>query len=252
MKFLKVSGKRQNLDPILTTKLYSEIIKKKKFLKKVYQDFYSQFVNTVGELNEGVFIELGSGGGFLKDIIPDVITSDILKIDNIDICFSAVNMPLKSKSVKAFFMIDVLHHIEDIYIFFKEIDRCLISDGCVVMVEPSNTLFSHFIYKYLHHEEFDPKGEWKSKIENPLFDANSAMAWIIFHRDREIFKKEFPSLKITRFFSHTPFRYHIVGGISGRQLVPDASYNLIRKIENALSFLNPYIGMFTTIELKKI
>ena len=160
-------------------------------------------------------------------------------------------MPFKHRSVKAFFMIDVLHHIPDTNLFFKEIDRCLKPGGRVVMIEPANTLFGGLAYKYFHHEVSNPKGRWHSDIENPLFDANLAIPWIVFYRDRHIFEEKFSNLRIIRLFTHTPFRYHITGGASGRQLVPDNTYNLVKKIESILAPLNRYIGMFMTVELKK-
>lgn len=239
-------------DSVSTTRLHAEIIQKKKFLKKVYTDFYVEFLKASDTQGNGVFVELGSGGGFLKEIMPKAITSDILQIENIDIRFSALNMPFKDKSVKAFFMVDVLHHISDSFLFFKEIDRCLERGGKVIMIEPSNTLWSRFIYKYFHPEPFDPKGRWGLEIESSPSDANGAIPWIIFFRDRLRFEKEFPGLEIVKAFSHTPFRYHIAGGISWKQLLPDIAYNLIKGIEFILSPLNRYIGMFLTIELEKV
>lgn len=48
-------------------------------------------------------------------------------------------MPFQDKSVSAFMMIDVLHHIKDSRQFFKEMQRCLKPGGKIVMIEPANT-----------------------------------------------------------------------------------------------------------------
>jgi hypothetical protein len=48
-----------------------------------------------------VSIELGSGSGFIKDVIPSVITSEILEIPSVDMIVSAMEMPFEDQSVDA-------------------------------------------------------------------------------------------------------------------------------------------------------
>jgi SAM-dependent methyltransferase len=151
----------EDLDDPATTLLHAEIIQKKPFLKKLYIDFYKQFEKSISNSKEKVLVELGSGGGFIKEIISNVITSDVLELPNVDKVFSALDMPFEQASVDAFFMFDVLHHIADPRAFFKEALRCLKVCGKVVMIEPANTLWSRFIYKNFHLEAFDTQApEW--------------------------------------------------------------------------------------------
>ena len=58
-------------------------------------------------------MELGSGGGFLKDIEPSVICSDVLDLPTNDLTFSALDMPFADGELSALFMIDTFHHIPD-------------------------------------------------------------------------------------------------------------------------------------------
>lgn len=160
-------------------------------------------------------------------------------------------MPFENESVRAFFMIDVLHHIKKPRSFFVEAQRCLKKGGKIVMIEPANTLWGRFIYKNFHHEMFDTKAEWEMDKTGPLSDANGALAWIIFQRDREIFDSEFGSLKILNISFHTPFRYLLSGGLSFRQLVPSFQYGFVKFLEVCLSPLNRWVGMFETIVLEK-
>ncbi len=259
----------ENLDDPATTLLHAEIIQKKPFLKKIYIDFYEQFKKSISNFEEKVLVELGSGGGFIKEVISNVITSDVLELPNVDKVFSVLDMPFEEASVDAFVMFDVLHHIADPRAFFKEALRCLKIGGKVVMIEPANTLWSRFIYKNFHHEAFDTQApEWgcrrqaKWELEprkvgtlqesRRLSGANGALAWIIFCRDRKIFESEFPSLRIVRMRNHTPLRYLLSGGLTLRQLVPSFSYPAVKAIEYALSPINDLLGMFQTIELEKV
>ncbi len=258
----------EDLDDPATTLLHAEIIQKKPFLKKIYIDFYEQFKKSISNSEEKVLVELGSGGGFIKEVISNVITSDVLELPNVDKIFSALDMPFEEASVDAFFMFDVLHHIAEPRAFFKEALRCLKIGGKVVMIEPANTLWSRFIYKNFHYEAFDTQApEWgcwgQAKWElgprkagtlqksGPLSGANGALAWIIFWRDRKIFESEFPSLRIVRKRNHTPLRYLLSGGLKLRQLVPSFSYPAVKAIEYTLSPINDLLGMFQTIELEK-
>ena len=242
----------EDLDDPATTLLHAEIVKKKLFLRKLYIDFYKQLGRAVSNPENKVLVELGSGGGFIKEVISNVITSDIIELPNVDKVFSAVNMPFEQASIDGFFMFDVLHHIVDPRAFFTEALRCLKVSGNIVMIEPANTLWSRFIYRHFHHELFDTEGKWELKEIGPLSCGNGAIPWIIFSRDRKIFENEFPSLRIVRMHNHTPLRYLLSGGLTLRQLVPSFSYPVIKAIECALSPINNLLGMFQTIELEKI
>ncbi len=251
----------EDLDDPATTLLHAEIIQKKPFLKKLYIDFYRQFEKAVTNPEDKVLVELGSGGGFIKEVINNVITSDVLELPNVDKVFSALDMPFEEASVDAFFMFNVLHHITEPRAFFREALRCLKICGRVVMIEPANTLWSRFIYKNFHHEAFDAqapewccRGQTKRELQKsgPLSGGNGALAWIIFWRDRKIFESEFPSLRIVRMRNHTPLRYLLSGGLTLRQLVPSFSYPAVKAIEYTLPPINDLLGMFQTIELEKV
>ena len=245
----------KDLDDPATTLLHAEIIQKKPFLRKLYVDFYKQLEKVVSNPEEKVLVELGSGAGFIKEVISNAITSDILELPNVDRVFSALEMPFEKASVDAFFMFDVLHHITDPRAFFREALRCLKIGGRIVMIEPANTLWSRFIYKNFHHELFDSQAKWELdslQETGPLSHGNGALPWIIFSRDRRIFENEFPSLRIVRMRNHTPLRYLLSGGLTLRKLVPSFTYPAVKAIEYALSPVNNLLGMFQTIELEKV
>lgn len=241
----------KDLDDPATTLLHAKIIRKKPFLGKVYIDFYKQFKKTIPDYEKKFLVELGSGGGFIKEVIPNVITSDTLELPNVDKIFSVFDMPFEQGGVDAFFMLDVLHHITNPRAFFKEALRRLKAGGKIVMIEPANTLWSRVIYRNFHHELFDMQAQWELEEIGPLSHGNGALAWIIFTRDRKIFEEEFPSLKIVSMHNHTPLRYLLSGGLTLRQLVPSFTYPAVKAVEYLLSPLNKLLGMFQTIELQK-
>ncbi|MEW6469722.1 MAG: class I SAM-dependent methyltransferase [Bacteroidota bacterium] len=237
-------------DPVTTTR-HRELILSKPFLRKLYAEWYDEFARIAAELPPGKLLEIGSGGGFLKDVIPGIITSDILPLDYCDMTFSAEQLPFGNEELSGIFMLNVFHHIPRPHFFLKEAQRVLKKGGRIVMIEPANTLLSRFIYKNFHHEPFDPRGGWEIQSAGPLSDSNQALPYIYFIRDREKYRSQFPLLQIRRVKNHTPFRYVLSGGVSRRAMVPAWSFGFFRSMESVLSPLSGMLGLFVTIELEK-
>ncbi len=253
MKIFKLAEaeKIADLNDPSTTELHRDIIKNKPFLKRIYTDFYNEFKKSLLSNLEGKVIEIGSGGGFIKEIIPHVITSETFPAAGVDMVVSALKLPFEKNSIGAFLLLDVLHHIPNPRSFLKEALRCLKKGGKIIMIEPAATLWGAFIWK-LNNEPFDKKSSWELETKGRLTGANGAMPWIIFVRDRKVFESEYPGFKIVKVSFHTPFRYILSGGLSFKQLLPSVLYDFIKIIENFFSPLNRIIGMYMTIELEKI
>jgi SAM-dependent methyltransferase len=241
-----------SLDDPRTTLYHRDLILSKPFLKKLYSEWYSVFQNNTLEFKEGKILEIGSGGGFLKQVIPKVITSDILELEGVEMVFSAEKIPFKEGELSAIVMLNVFHHIPKPAAFLNEAQRTLKKGGKIILIEPANSFWSRIVYKNFHHEPFNPKGGWEIESTGPLSGANGALPWIFFKRDKEKFEKEFPSLKLKTFRYHSPLRYLISGGLSMKQLVPTWSFSFFRGFEKILSPFSTQLGMFVTIEIEKI
>ena len=241
-----------DLDDPNASLAHRDIILKKPFLKKLYNDWYLIFIIKSKEIKNGKYLEIGSGGGFLKDVFPEVITSDILTLPNVDLIFSAEEIPFKENELASIVMLNVFHHIPKPHLFLKEAQRTLIKGGKIIMTEPANSALARFIYKRFHHEPFDEKGQREIKAGNPLSNSNQALPYIYFERDLDLFKKDFPSLKINSINYHSPFSYIISGGVSRSAMLPFFMYNFVKGIEWLFSPFYKQIGLFCTIEIEKI
>ncbi len=239
------------LDSNNTLNKHRCLIQSKSLLRKIYTNYYNEFKKV--KVPVGPRVELGSGAGFIKEIIPETITSDVVSGNRIDKVFSAEKMPFRNNSVAVFYMFNVLHHIKNPEKALMEMQRSLKPKGKIVMIEPYNSKWGRFIYQNFHHETFDPsKKTWIIEGVGRLSDANGAIPWIIFVRDRNIFEKKFPRLNITIIKPHTPFLYLLSGGLSKYQLIPHLLENTFIKIERLFSPFNKHLGMFVTIVLKKV
>ncbi len=241
-----------DLDDPNASLAHRDIILKKPFLKRLYTDWYLIFIIKSKEIKNGKYLEIGSGGGFLKDVFPEVITSDILILPNVDLIFTAEEIPFKENELASIVMLNVFHHIPKPHLFLKEAQRTLIKGGKIIMTEPANSSLARFIYKRFHHEPFDEKGQREIKAGNPLSNSNQALPYIYFERDLDLFKKDFPSLKINSINYHSPFSYIISGGVSRSAMLPFFMYNFVKGIEWLFSPFYKQIGLFCTIEIEKI
>ena len=242
-----------DLDCPSTVAVHHRIIRSKPFLESVYRSFYREVVRNLPAPRTGIIVEIGSGAGFLNDILPDVVTSDVMPIDNIDVCFSGHAMPLHDGSIDALVMVNVFHHIPDTLAFLREASRCLVPGGRLVMVEPANTPWSRFVFRTFHHEAFDPQAGWGLSTSGPLSSANGALPWIVFERDRhERLVRECPSLRVASIAYHSPFRYLISGGLTLRQLAPSSWFPVCTFLEWALTPFMRVLGMFMTITVERV
>jgi len=240
-----------DIDDPKTTHLRRQIIQEKNFLRRIYQEWYQAIVASLPG-GQGAVLELGAGGGFMSDFVPDLITSELFYCPTVRAVLNASHLPFAGQSLRAIVMTNVLHHLAEPRLFFAEATRCVGPDGVVVMVEPWVTPWSRFVYTHLHHEPFQPEAPlWELGNGRPLSTANDALPWIVFRRDRHKFEREFPNWRIELIKPIMPFRYLLSGGVSLRSLAPAWSFGLWKQLENALGPWSNQLAMFAQILLRR-
>ena len=252
--FFKKIDIEENIDSIHVNKIFKNIIRNNTLLYKFYLDCYKIFKKNISiENNLNIkILEIGSGPGFIKKVIPNTITSEIISMEDIDIQSDATNLNFLNNSLDAILLLNVFHHISDPEKFLLECKRVLKKNGKILMIEPANTWFSRIIYKNFHHEEFDELSNWYLKKGGRLSSSNQALPSIIFERDFEIFKKKFPDLLISRKFKFKPIHYLFSGGFSYKPIFNGFFlYLLIKLVEIILFPFNRFLGLFMFIEIIK-
>lgn len=229
-----------------------QTLRNKPFLSRLYADFYEAIRLAMPAEVQGPVVELGAGAGFLRNHLPQLITSDVLPSRFIDACFDARHLPFKPNSLKGIVMLNVLHHLPSAGSFLSDAQRCLKPGGVVVMIEPWITAWSHLIYKVLHHEATDTSQRgWDFESSGPLSGANQALPWIVFQRDRILFERAFSNLRIEAIRPHTPLRYLASGGLSHKTTAPMSWYAPLVRLETRVQPLQKGFSMFATIILKR-
>ncbi len=236
---------------------HRQIVQRKVILRRLFEAFYQECRGMDLRYFEdcpGARLEIGSGGGIINEIYPDVVTSDIKPLPFIDIVLSAENLPFANNSLRAIYAINVFHHLLGPRDFFREILRVVHPGGGVVFIEPFYGPLAAWVFKRLHNSEtFEPDAPgWESSTrKGPFSGANQALSYVVFTRDRSQFVQEFPQLKLVFHRPHTQLSYLLSGGVNFRQLLPDRLTPLVKIADQVLSPLNRWVALQQTIVLRK-
>jgi GDP-L-fucose synthase len=245
----------KSLDDPETTMIHRQMIQSKKLLKHVYRMHYAAFVRQEKLLGDmpGITLEIGSGGGFFKEVVPHAITSDTYPFPGVDRTENASHLSFKDGELRSIYCTGVLHHIGDARKFFHEASRCLRPGGILGLMEPHMSSFGQFFFQTLHHEANDMHmRKWDFPQLGYLKDANTALPYLIFDRDRAIFDKEFPEFEMIDRTYHTFLLYLATGGVSGRFSAPALAFYPLYALEKLLSpLMRRYLGTMQTIILRK-
>ena len=217
----------------------------------LYKEWYELISEQLSN-SEGINLELGCGASFIDKIIKNIKKSDIFLNTNTDLKIDAMEVGLRFENkIANLILVNVFHHISNAELFLKSAEKSLVSGGRIIMVEPSNNIWSRMIYKLVGHEKFDTEQKtWKFETNDPLLDSNQALSWIIFKRDYKKFKKLFPKLSLYKKKSMMPISYLLSGGHTYNSKVGKTFIKIIRKIERI--FFDRKFGIFDLICLEKI
>jgi SAM-dependent methyltransferase len=207
---------------------------RKPLLKAIYSHYYELIRQNVTPV-PGTIVELGSGSGSIKELIPECITTDIFPNPWIDRRENAYALSFPDASVSNLILLDVFHHLQFPGTALSEFKRIMAPSGRVILLEPGLGLLGKFIYGLFHHEPlalrepitwfapagFDPDGA--------AYHAAQGNAWRIFVRDE--FREKLGHWKIHSVQQLPEMAYVASGGFTKPQLYPDRMLSLIRRIE---------------------
>ena len=223
-------------------------------LKQIYLQAYSEYQVCIAKCGkQGALLELGAGLGFAKEMIPELLISDVVQYPGVEKIVDATKMDFADASLRFIGMLNVFHHIPDVEAFFHEAKRCLVPGGRVLIMDEHVGPLSTPILKYVHHEPFNKDAtSWHFDSKDPLMDANGALSWIVFKRDYEIFQSKFPDFKLVSYKAHTPLMYWLAGGLKNWKLVDRKLFPVAKWLDDLLIRIWPGLGCFNTIELVKL
>jgi SAM-dependent methyltransferase len=206
-------------------------------VRTLYRRWYGQIRARLPDPALGPWLELGSGPGFAREVIPELLLSDIVKAPWHQHEIAAESLPFAGGALGAIVLFDVLHHLREPARFFGEAARVLRPGGRVVLVEPYVGPLSFPIYKLFHEERcdfaLDPLGPGQATSADP-FDGNQAVPTRLFYRQRAELALRFPELQLLEVEPLSGLAYPASGGLSRRPLLPMPLWKALLRLEDRL------------------
>jgi SAM-dependent methyltransferase len=216
---------------------HRRIWQRKPSLRRIYrEEFFDRLISSCRQ--HGVSVEVGAGPGFLKEILPWLISTDVVWCPWLDVVADAQHLPFKSSSVSNLMGLDILHHLEKPMEFLQEAERVLVPGGRVILVEPWITPFSYVVYRYLHQEDCELSARplegdairWVK--EKKAFDGNQAIPYLLFGRGTmKATLAVLSRLKAVTIEPFCLFAYLLSFGFKPIGLLPEAFYPMVSLIE---------------------
>jgi len=148
--------------------------------------------------------EIGSGAGLSEFFIhakklylTDIIANDWLDQTNV----SGTKTPFNDNSMDFVIVLNVLHHIPQPILFFKEMNRILRTNGLLIIQDSTHSLIVELFIMITKHEgysfEIDVFDKKNILVLEPdkFSSANIAISNLLFD-DKEKFKKHVPGFEI--------------------------------------------------------
>lgn len=214
---------------------------RKPLLRKAYLDFYRLIATWLSPDVHSLTIELGSGMGNIKQVIPDCVTTDMFPNPWLDRQENAYQLNFPDKSVANLILFDVWHHLEFPGTALNEFHRVLAPKGRLIVFEPAIGLLGRIVYSLAHHEPVARHQpiQWLAPpdfavAEPPYFAAQSRAHRIFLlgeHHDK------LASWQIIEARPFAALAYLASGGFSKPQLCPTWLYSLFTRLDSLLSRL---------------
>ena len=197
----------------------------KETIRLLYRDFHRRLLDSCPA---GRVLDIGGGTAHIKDVRPDIVSTDILLFPGIDVVADAHRLPFPDESFMGVVMLDVLHHLERPIEFLEEASRVLKPGGRLAMIEPAMTTLARRFYDYFHAEpvdmDADPFADVAINPDRDPFDANQAIPTLLFATSAACRRVEevIPSLRVRSVKWLSLFAYPMSGGFQSWSLMPAA------------------------------
>jgi SAM-dependent methyltransferase len=216
----------------------SEYWNRKPLLRVLYGDFYRLIAEQLSNLPDAKIVELGSGLGNIREVIPNCLRTDLFPNPWIDQIENAYKLSFADESVSDLILTDVFHHLKYPGTALEEFSRALRKGGRVIMLEPCISVLGFLVYGAFHDEpvaitkeiDWNAPKDWSA--EHIDYYAAQGNATRIF--DGKSFRHKLYRWKRIETVHFSAIAYAASGGFSKPQLYPTSMLPLIKKLEKLL------------------
>lgn|SRR5665213_1209343 len=212
---------------------------RKPLLRAVYRGFHEQIASRVDRSVPGLVVELGSGMGSIKEVIPDCVTTDLFPNPWLDRQENAYRLGFADGSVSNLILFDVWHHLRYPGTALAEFHRVLAPGGRVIVFDPAISVAGKVIYGLFHHEPIGmalpitwdaPEGFKPGDAD--YFAAQGSATRVFLRREAP---ERLAGWEIAEATPLPSFEYFATGGFSGPQMGGAGLFRLWRAMDRLLA-----------------
>lgn len=228
--------------------------RRKPALQLAYRDFHRRIASHVDPAVPGKIVELGSGIGNIRDVIPECVRTDLFANPWLDQVENAYDLTFNDGEVSHLILFDVFHHLEHPRTALAECRRVLAPRGRVIIFDPYISLMGRLVYGPLHHEPIG--GDRPIVATAPSsFDPHRHTYYAAQGNSTRVFwKNAAPELlegwQVIARERIGAWAYAMTGGYRKPQLYPTACYPLMKRIDTVAETLPQLFALRALIVLR--
>jgi SAM-dependent methyltransferase len=212
---------------------------RKPLLRSVYGGFHRLIASRLDRSVPGLVVELGSGMGSIKEVIPDCVTTDLFPNPWLDRQENAYRLSFADASVSNLILFDVWHHLRYPGTALAEFRRVVAPGGRVIIFDPAISWTGWAVYGLFHHEPIGARIPitWDAPqgfkpADSDYFAAQGAATRVFWRREAP---DRLRGWELIEADPRPSFEYFATGGFSGAQFGGPGTLRLWRGLDRLLS-----------------
>jgi SAM-dependent methyltransferase len=215
----------------------------KPVLREIYRDFHRLLARYLSNV-PGETVEIGSGIGNIKEVIPHCVRTDIFPNPWIDRQENIYRLSMADSSVANLILFDVFHHLEYPLDALDECRRVLNVGGRLLVFDHAMSAAGFLFSKFVHHErsgfgrEYKLRSEDSSSLRSPHYYADHANASRIL--DRGFDQMLLPAWSKVAVVKLPAIKWLLSGGYRGPSMITAGNKQVLEYLERMTSWL-PFV-----------
>lgn len=228
---------------------------RKPVLRLAYRAFHQRIAAHIDPSLSGRIVELGSGIGNIRDVIPGVVRTDLFPNPWIDQVENAYALSFRDNELSHLILFDVFHHLRHPRTALQECRRVLQPRGRAILFEPYVSLAGRLVYGPLHHEPIGfsdpiapdaPPGFAPNRDDYYAAQGNATR--VFWHGEHAEIVDGWDVIARERIGA---WPYALTGGYSKPQLYPTALYGLLSALDKGAEIVPSLSALRALIVLRK-